>query len=612
MNLFSKILHYYIYDMRLKKKLVVSHTILFLIPTAVLTGFLFLRIFRIVLDDTIRSEQALSSQSVLSAENLVSHVTHASDTLNASYVTRDLFDISIAQAQGLIPAKSKIGNLMRLTDSLTDHSLIESVKFYYDDHTYHHLDHFNTETQNLFVPLSEVSSPWLSQMNADDLTSMLAPENALTEEEVKANGPLAYIRRITYRSNETSSDHTAAYAVIYFSKTAFEDILQRDSSLKGEFSFFINKNGELVAVSDPSVWSSSQIMPAFDSDTDASGQFKLVNYDNGAAYTACFSLKNTDWYMVSLIPQAQLTEIGHSVVFNFAITYGMIALFALFIAYKLSESIADRIIGVALQMETIRKGQPEPLELADAGNDEIGVLSGTYNYMTAEINQLMDYEEKAAAELRIAEFRALQAQINPHFLYNTLDMINWLSQSGQSEKVTEAIQALTRFYRLTLGRKDLISTVRDEVTHVTLYMQLQNMRYNNCAEFIADVPPELDHFSIPRLTFQPIVENALLHGIMMKEEKKGTILLTGWREENDIVFVISDDGAGIEPEKLDSLLDEHTQAAVGSSSRHVGVSNTNLRLKSLYGSKYGLSFTSVPGQGTEVTVRIPAQEEEDL
>lgn len=99
-------------------------------------------------------------------------------------------------------------------------------------------------------------------------------------------------------------------------------------------------------------------------------------------------------------------------------------------------------------------------------------------------------------------------------------MINWLSQSGRSEKVTEAVQALTRFYRLTLGSKDLISTVQDEVTHVSLYMQLQNMRYNNCAEFIADVPPELDHFSIPRLTFQPIVENALLHGIMMKEEKK--------------------------------------------------------------------------------------------
>lgn len=524
MNLFDRILHYYIYDMRLKKKLVVSHTILFLIPTAVLIIFLCLNIFRIVIDDTIRSEQVLSSQSVLAAENLVSHVIHASDTLTSSNSARDLFDITNAQAQGLIPSRSKISNLLRLADSLTDHSLIESVKFYYDDRTYHNLEKFNSPDQEVFVPMSRISSPWFLKLENTNTPLQFLPKAALSEKEAQENGSLAYVKKILYRSNETSSNDVAAYAVIYFSETAFEEILQKDSSMKGEYSFLINNDRELLAASSPFVFSSDFVIPAFESDPDASGQFNLVTYNDFSAYTARFPLKNTDWYMVSLIPQTELVWRGRSVIFNFALIYGLIALTALFIAYKLSESIADRIIGVALQMETIRKGRPEPLALSDAGNDEIGVLSGTYNYMTAEINQLMDYEEKAAKELRNAEFRALQAQINPHFLYNTLDMINWLSQSGQSEKVTEAVQALTRFYRLTLGSKDLISTVQDEVTHVSLYMQLQNMRYNDCAEFIADVPPELGSFSIPRLTFQPIVENALLHGIMMKEEKQGTIL----------------------------------------------------------------------------------------
>ncbi len=610
MNLFDRILHYYIYDMGLKKKLVVSHTILFLIPTAVLICFLFLNIFRIVMDDTIRSEQALSSQSVLSAENLVSHVTHASDTLNSSYVIQDMFDISNAQAQGLIPSKTKISHLFHLAGTLTDHSLIESVTFYYDDRTYHQLEQFNTDTQKLFLPLSKVSSPWLKQFETEGWSQRFFSKNSLSKEEINEHGPLAYIKPVFYRSNGGEQKSIAAYSAIYFSENAFEKVLKKDSAIKDEFSFLINEDLDLVSASDPSFFSNTMAIQAFQAVPSAGRQFQLVDLGDFSAYIACFPLKNTDWYMVSLIPGDKIIGMGRSVISNFAVTYGMIALFALFIAYKLSESIADRIIGVALQMETIRKGRPEPLELSDAGNDEIGVLSGTYNYMTAEINQLMDHEEKAAKELRNAEFRALQAQINPHFLYNTLDMINWLSQSGQSEKVTEAIQVLTRFYRLTLGSRDLISTVQDEVTHATLYMQLQNMRYNNCAEFIADVPPELDSFSIPRLTFQPIVENALLHGIMIKEEKKGAILLTGWKEGNDIVFVISDDGAGIPPEKLDSLLDEQTQAAVGSSSRHIGVSNTNLRLKSLYGSKYGLSFTSVPGQGTEVTVRIPALEDE--
>ena len=140
--------------------------------------------------------------------------------------------------------------------------------------------------------------------------------------------------------------------------------------------------------------------------------------------------------------------------------------------------------------------------------DEVGVLKDSFNKMIRRLNDLVISEYQAKDELQKAEISEqkmamlyLKQQINPHFLYNTLDMINWLSQSGQSEKVTEAIQALTRFYRLTLGSRDLISTVHDEVTHVTLYMQLQNMRYNDCAEFIADVPPELDSFSIQGLPF---------------------------------------------------------------------------------------------------------------
>ena len=125
---------------------------------------------------------------------------------------------------------------------------------------------------------------------------------------------------------------------------------------------------------------------------------------------------------------------------NFIGLLCFISLLALFLAYLLSRSFADRIIHVALQMESIRSGRPQPLILEQAGNDEIGILSGAYNFMTAEINELMDQQEQASKELQKAQFRALQAQINPHFLYNTLDMINWLAQSGQIGQVSEAIQ----------------------------------------------------------------------------------------------------------------------------------------------------------------------------
>ena len=150
---------------------------------------------------------------------------------------------------------------------------------------------------------------------------------------------------------------------------------------------------------------------------------------------------------------------------------------------------------------------------------------------------------------------------------------------------------------------------------MTLYIRLQNMRYDNCARLVIDVPEELNAYTIPKLTFQPIVENALLHGIRMTEHKKGSILITGWKEGDDMVFIVSDDGAGIPPEKLSRLqtgtkkAGEQSPTASNPGSEHIGVYNTNLRLKSLYGNQYGLSFESRPGEGTEVTVRLPARQE---
>ena len=112
-----------------------------------------------------------------------------------------------------------------------------------------------------------------------------------------------------------------------------------------------------------------------------------------------------------------------------------------------------------------------PLDIGDTGCDEIGVLADTYNYMTEEIGLLMDSQREAADNLRRAEFRALQAQINPHFLYNTLDMINWLSQTGRNQEVTQAIQALSRFYKLTLSRNGLMNSIETELQHVSLYIR---------------------------------------------------------------------------------------------------------------------------------------------
>ena len=601
--------HYYIYDMKLKKKLALSFAILFMLPTLTVTFFLFTRIFRIVLNDTLRSEEVFHSQSALAAENLMIHVAHASDTLTYSLPIQRLFSITKKQAPGAALSRTHLNNLYQLADMAAEPSLIRTIRIYYDDSSYPQLDILNNGRQRLFIPLSAIDSGWLDRFESSPEDRLLCAAPDLSENEKKYCGNLAYLVRLNYLSeDERAEKEAAAYVAVYFSRSSMQQLITHTHLIQGEINFFMNASGEPIDMKDERLSSSiPQIPHSLFEQLKQKEQFIPADLDGSLVYAASFSINGSDWYLMSVIPRQSLKAAGVSMILQFIAFYGVISLLALFLAYRLSKSFADRIIHVALQMETIRSGRPRPLLLKNAGNDEIGILSGAYNFMTAEINELLNQKELAAKELQKAEFRALQAQINPHFLYNTLDMINWLAKSGQISQVSQAVQALTRFYRLTLGQKELFGTIDDEITHVTLYMQLQNMRYNHCADFIADIPPELGSLTIPKLTFQPIVENALLHGILMKEEKKGCILLTGWREGEDAVLVISDDGAGIAPEKLDTLLDSLSADNGLTSLRHIGVSNTNLRLKSLYGDAYGLSFTSTPGQGTEVTVRIPAR-----
>ena len=246
-------------------------------------------------------------------------------------------------------------------------------------------------------------------------------------------------------------------------------------------------------------------------------------------------------------------------------------------------------------------GKLVPLKV-EQGADEIGDLVDTYNYMTDQINNLMESQILAAVQLRTAEFDALQAQINPHFLYNTLDMINWLAKSGQSDEVPDVVQTLSKFYKLTLSKKDSINTMEQELTHVSLYMHLQSRRYQGNIDFLVDVPDEIMDYQIPKLSFQPIVENCIQHGILEKEDKSGTIVITAWTEGEDIVFQISDDGMGMDEDALASILKGTGRSRSGS---NIGIYNTHQRLQLLYGEDYGLTYASVLGQGTEVMMRLP-------
>ena len=461
-------------------------------------------------------------------------------------------------------------------------------------------------TASLATTILPINNAWGTYWHGifngnSSLRSLFCPSFYLGSYEIKHNGDLAYITKSTMMYD---GKQTPYYLAIYLSQDYLDELLKDNLTSSSNIAYMINDRDSIVAASDMALsgtyhFSYNEVQEYFMS----SNNFILKTVMGEEVYAGFHSIKNTDWYMVVAMPSQPMINKSIGIMTGFVLMYILCILIAFLIATLLSRSTTNRLSVVINQMAKSRIGPPVALPATDA-MDEIGDLISTYNYMTRVINQLMEKQAKAAEDLRIAEFNSLQSQINPHFLYNTMDMINWLSQQGRSMEVTSAIQKLSKFYKLTLSRKKSMSTIADEIEHVSIYVQLQNMRFHDTIDFLVDIPDNLLEHSIPKLTFQPVIENCILHGILEKESKQGTIVLTGWMEDETIVILISDDGIGISEERLDGIL--NGQGESSGKGNNIAVNNTHRRLQLIYGPEYGLTYSSVYGQGTDVEIRIPA------
>ena len=199
------------------------------------------------------------------------------------------------------------------------------------------------------------------------------------------------------------------------------------------------------------------------------------------------------------------------------------------------------------------------------------------------------------------QLRLLYSQLNPHFLYNTLDIINWQAISLDVPEIYQPLQALSRLYKLTLNKGSAYISVKDELDHIRLYVQLQNLRFQNGIRLQTDYSPEVLNLRILNMLLQPIVENAIVHGILERPEQSGTITITARLGKNDLVFCVEDDGVGIPPQLLSKIQGSPYQ------SDGYGMQNIRERIRIAYGRGYGISIQSLPGMGTRVVLTLPAE-----
>lgn len=600
--LWKKLKGYY-KNLKIQQKLTFSHLIIVLIPMLVIGVFFYTSLYDMIVSNTIRSEQERAAETAPLVEDAVKEIIDVHRSLRGSGFYKGLTSGKYLDNLKELSYGTEAEQFRQDVLKFSSMESISAVRIYVDlDES--ELPFTAGRKYSTLQPLDNIrSTHWYGIFQGSPaIANLLCPSFYLGHYEIENYGNLAYVTRDSINNN---GEYIPCYIVTYFSDSYFTKLLQDNITSTENVAYLVNSRDNLVATSNSFLYgtypfSSDEIRENIMS----SNNFITKTVLGKKVYAGFYRIKNTDWYMVAVMPADPIMKKSTHIICNFLLIYITFLLIAFIIASRLSHSMTRRLSLVVNQMAKVRFEPPVQLKDADS-QDEIGELIDTYNYMSRKIQQLMDDQAKAAENLRIAEFDSLQAQINPHFLYNTMDMISWLAQQGKSDEVTEVVRRLSRFYRLTLSRKQELTTIADEAEHVTIYIELQNMRFNNGIDFIMDIPDYLMEYSMPKLIFQPLVENSIIHGIMEKEEKTGSIVLTGWMEDEDIVLLLSDDGVGIDPDILPKFLDGtfHNPQSKGS---NVAVYNTHRRLQILYGERYGLSFSSTKGQGTEVQIRIPA------
>ena len=283
---------------------------------------------------------------------------------------------------------------------------------------------------------------------------------------------------------------------------------------------------------------------------------------------------------------------------------------ALLISTWLLSWLASRLISRPLNrlyhsMNRFKEGDFTQ-EVAVSGRDEIAELSETFNRMVRDLKGLIDKNYVMVLREKESELNALQAQINPHFLYNALDSLYWQALDSGQEKLAEDVLSLSELFRLTLASGEGEIEVQQEISIVSHYLHIQKMRFDRKLDYVIDVPEEIRHFIITKLVLEPFVENAIVHGLENRDEW-GFVRVAGRREGDDLVFTIEDNGAGMTVEQVEEILCReedvrYARARVG----HYAIRNVKERLALRYGNRCELNIESAPGKGTTIILKVPA------
>jgi len=453
-----------------------------------------------------------------------------------------------------------------------------------------------SQRADMISSLSQASEqPWYGRLSDGNLQVAFCPPDMVGQKDT-----LSCVRPVRDLEN---LHRVEAILRIDFPLNEIEQILRQGSVVEGSVSMLVGSDGSVVAASErpiPVVSNWNELITG----AGSPGGFFEVD-ENHLAQS--YPIINSDWYLVTLLSRSAMTRANVFAWLGIAFLILVAALPTVLVARMVLRGMTDRIRRLGDHMRNVRLGDLTPTA-RDINRDEIGVMTDSYNYMIERMQALLDEQYRIGQEARSAELLALQSQINPHFLYNTLDMLRWMAKKSRTEEIQTVIHALAQFYRASLSRGKDIVTLADEVSLIDSYAIIQHMRFGDDVTLQVDVDEDVLRCTLPKITLQPIVENALLHGILPKDDKTGVIVIRGRRHGANVVIDIEDDGVGMPGERAATML---FSLRSSNSAHGYGLYNIEKRLCLTFGIARCMTVSSRPGEGTCVSMTFPARFDTD-
>ena len=579
----------------MRVKLFASFFLLIFIPIIVLTVFAAYRSTAILQEQSMEIARLYLQQT----ENEMESELYKIATVSSSVAqTAEVHEVLEKQNTGISFSEEydDMNELYKTIESTRALQNLYQIRLFISDSFTHSRSNYIT------YPLSSVSdTDWYHQLVEQYQTQTLLPPSIFQPPLSEPQEVLSVVTLIRSRKDITRILGVVSVDVL---KSDLIDILQHNNYAEQSAAYLVDENLNIVCGANSTFpVSEADLAAQLQQMRDTFGASSGVSTAGNAVYGLSAPIFD-GWRIFTVASMGNLLSPVLDLRDQMILLTVIISIIAFCLSYLYARYSTRRIKTLAEQVRRVENGDLSVSCIVDS-EDEIGELQNSFNFMVRRISLLVDERYNLGKNLKDMELRALQAQINPHFLYNTLDMIAWKAMASGNQETVDIVVKLARFYRLSLSNGSDFLPLSDEVEHVRLFVELTNLCRSRSVQLITEVAPNIADYPIMKLILQPIVENSLFHGLYERSDREGIIRLTAEQIGSYVQIQIADNGVGIEKSKLAELLAKKEKPVVNTKRGGYGIGNILERLRIYYDDRFTFQIESAILTGTTVTIRIP-------